>query len=307
MNAGDLAVVQRDLLRAALSLAARGWHVFPAAPGGKRPALRDSWQQLATTDTARIGRWWRRIPYNIAIACGPSGLVVLDLDVPGHGKPQPAQAQGPGPGGAEELARLCREHGEPVPDRTFTVTTPSQGRHLYFTAPNGIRIPNSASQLGPMIDIRAAGGYVIAPGSQITGIAYAIASAIPPVPLPAWLTRELARRPAAHSEISRTWCPEPRDGAYARAALVSETETVASAPEGTRNVTLNRAAFNLGQLVGAGQLTASHVTAELARAAAAAGLPEPEIRRTIRNGMTAGTRSLRHPNAAPPAEPHLPS
>ena len=74
----------RTLLSSALSLAERGWHVFPCVPGGKRPALRGSWQDHATTEPARIRAWWSRAAYNIGIACGPSGLVVIDLDVP-HG------------------------------------------------------------------------------------------------------------------------------------------------------------------------------------------------------------------------------
>ena len=72
----------RTLMSSALSLAERGWHVFPCVPGGKRPALRGSWQDHATIEPVRIGAWWSRAAYNIGIACGPSGLVVIDLDVP---------------------------------------------------------------------------------------------------------------------------------------------------------------------------------------------------------------------------------
>ena len=68
-------------LWSALAAADAGWHVFPCAPGSKRPALRENWQDLATTDPGRIRAWWARQPYNIGIACGPSGLVVIDLDV----------------------------------------------------------------------------------------------------------------------------------------------------------------------------------------------------------------------------------
>jgi hypothetical protein len=78
MNHYERTRAQPALLRMALSLAARGWHIFPCAPGGKHPALHDSWKQLATIDPARIGRWWRSIPYNIGIACGPSDLVVVE-------------------------------------------------------------------------------------------------------------------------------------------------------------------------------------------------------------------------------------
>ena len=70
------------LVRSALAAALRGWHVFPCAVGEKRPALRGNWQDLATTSTEQIRDWWARAPYNIGIACGPSGLVVIDLDIP---------------------------------------------------------------------------------------------------------------------------------------------------------------------------------------------------------------------------------
>ena len=76
-DAGDPA-----LLRSALEMASRGWHVFPCATGTKRPALKGNWQRHATTDPGRIRDWWAYRPYNIGISCGPSGLVVIDLDVP---------------------------------------------------------------------------------------------------------------------------------------------------------------------------------------------------------------------------------
>jgi hypothetical protein len=61
-----------SLLRAALGAAARGWHVFPCVPGGKRPALRDNWQQLATTDPARILRCGPGCPSTSASAAAPA-------------------------------------------------------------------------------------------------------------------------------------------------------------------------------------------------------------------------------------------
>jgi hypothetical protein len=77
---------------------------------------------------------------------------------------------------------------------------------------------------------------------------------------------------------------------YAAVALEAETERVARAPVGTRNDTLNRAAFALGRLVSAGMLDAWVVRTELERAARYAGLGPAESRRTIRSGMTATRR-----------------
>lgn len=80
---------------------------------------------------------------------------------------------------------------------------------------------------------------------------------------------------------------------YARAALERETDAVATAPEGTRNDTLNRAAFNLGTLVAAGALEPSAAADALAQAAEAAGLPTEEAERTIANGLRAGEQHPR--------------
>jgi hypothetical protein len=91
----------RRLLRSALQAAARGWHVFPLAPGAKVPALPGDWRDLATTDPDRIRSWWTNRPYNIGVSCGPSRLVVIDLDLPRAGEPEQ-------PTGTESLARLCR-------------------------------------------------------------------------------------------------------------------------------------------------------------------------------------------------------
>jgi hypothetical protein len=84
---------------------------------------------------------------------------------------------------------------------------------------------------------------------------------------------------------------------YARAALVAEADRVASAPVGTRNDTLNRAAFALGRFVGAGLLDPGDVVRELDAAARRAGLGRAEVRRTIRSGLTAGRRSPIDPEA----------
>src|SRR5581483_12084183 len=69
---------------------------------------------------------------------------------------------------------------------------------------------------------------------------------------------------------------------------------------GCRNHTLNRAAFSLGQLVGAGALDAAEVETHLLAAATGIGLGEREARRTIASGLVAGTRHPRLPAASGP-------
>jgi hypothetical protein len=278
-------------LWSALAAADLGWCVFPCAPGAKRPALRENWQDLATTDTDRIRSWWARQPFNIGIACGPSGLVVIDLDVAHDGR---AGLDGP-VSGADALERLSRAHGQRYPGGTYTVDTPSGGTHLYFTAP-ATPVRNSAGRLGPLIDVRADGGYVVGDGSRIGGRAYTARGGVLPLalPLPDWIARLLTEEPA----LPETARPLPvldraQGRAYALAAFREETRRVAQAPVGTRNDTLNRAAFSLGQLVAAGLIPPLPVMTGLADAAARAGLPEDEARRTIRSGMAAGARKPR--------------
>jgi hypothetical protein len=297
MTTVDAAGGEQALLRAALSLAARGWHVFPCAIGGKQPALRDNWQHLATISPHRVHRWWSRLPYNIGISCGPSGLVVLDLDMP-HRKQAPAYEPASAVCGADELARLCHDHGQPLPRGTFTVRTPSGGYHLYFSV-SGTDVRNSAGKLAPLIDMRAAGGYVIGPGSQVSGRRYVVTHAAPPLPLPEWIAA-LLHEPRPEPDAERG-ASQVRDGnGYALAALHAEARRVATATEGTRNDTLNCAAFSLGQLVAAGMIPQLAVRTALADAALQAGLPADEADRTIRSGMTAGAAkprrtSHRHP------------
>jgi len=287
------------LLRSALALAARGWHVFPCAAGGKRPSFRQSWQDLATADPDQVRAWWSRQPYNIGVSCGPSGLVVIDLDVPRGTRPGGISAGEAAAGGTGTFARLCQRHGEPYPPVTFSVNTPSGGCHLYFAAAGG-RLRNSAGLLGPLVDIRADGGYVVAPGSRIGQRAYTVRDGSPPMPLPPWIAA-LLQDGAATMPASARRLPvlgRAQGTAYALAALHEETRRVATAQPGTRNDTLNRAGFSLGQLAAAGLLPPAAVITALASAAREAGLPEGEARRTIRSGMAAGARKPRRSGGA---------
>jgi hypothetical protein len=227
VTAAGVARADRALLRSALALAARGWHVFPCACGGKRPALRENWQDLATSDPARVGAWWTRAQYNIGIACGPSGLVVIDLDTP-HGEEPGDPAADLAASGTDVLAALCASHRHPYPLPTYAVDTPG-GCHLYYAAP-ARRVRNSAGRLGPLIDVRADGGYVIAAGSRIGERAYTAWDERTPVPLPRWIAGLLEDKPPQPAAAGPV--PALRGGqgtAYAMAALRDETRLVAAA------------------------------------------------------------------------------
>ncbi|WP_307867698.1 bifunctional DNA primase/polymerase [Umezawaea beigongshangensis] len=255
------------LLSAALDTAARGWPVFPLVPGGKRPAVRD-WEQRATTDSDRIRRCWNHGPaYNIGLATGPAGLVVVDLDVAKPDKPNPDGFRH----GLEVLALLADDADQELPDDTRTVSTTSGGRHLYFTAPAGVEYRNTAGKAGRLIDSRAHGGYVVAPGSTVDGRGYQLVHDAPPAPLPTWLGELLrpAPLPPPPAQPIRLRVPATdRRGRYLRAAIDAEVARVEGATSGQRNFALYCAAQALGQLVAGGALTDDEVRNVLMRAAA---------------------------------------
>jgi hypothetical protein len=135
---------------AALWYAHIEWSVFPAA--GKQP-LTDHGFKDASNDPDQILVWWTDWPNaNVAIAAETSRLVILDVD--------------PKNGGDESLRALIEELkiGRLL-EETPKVRTGGGGLHYYFRAPDGDSVRCSAGKLGPGLDIRAAGGYVIAPPS----------------------------------------------------------------------------------------------------------------------------------------------
>lgn len=83
--------------------------------------------------------------------------------------------------------------------------------------------------------------------------------------------------------------------AWAAATLADEAARVRRAAQGSRNDTLNRAAYALGQIVGAEHLDPDDVAAQLGDAAIAAGLGVREVCATIASGLRAGSSAPRHP------------
>ncbi|WP_433270632.1 bifunctional DNA primase/polymerase [Actinosynnema sp. CS-041913] len=232
---------------AAMAAACRGWPVFPAHPGSKRPAITE-WERRASTDIEWIDRWWTCWPTaNPAVATGPAGLVVLDLDdAVRHGN---IVHRDPGTvrHGKDAFAQLSQDAAGQVSEGTFTVRTPNNGLHLYFAAPVGVRLHNTQSGLGPLIDTRAHGGYVLAAGAGTRQGHYAIIHDVPVQALPDWLVDALAPRP--HLDTPTT-VEATHSDAYLRAALADETRRVHTALPGTRRHSLLRAACRMGRLPG---------------------------------------------------------
>lgn len=80
---------------------------------------------------------------------------------------------------------------------------------------------------------------------------------------------------------------------YAARALAEEVSDVLGAIEGTRNDALNRAAFNLGTLIGAGHLSRNEVEEQLTAAGLQVGLEPTEVRKTLSSGLGKGIASPR--------------
>ena len=265
----------RDHGEAALSYAARGWLLFPCRPCDKRPILKD-WPSRATTIAGTIVGWWRQWPTaNLAIATGPaSGIFVLDVDR--HSAD-----------GNATLAELEARHGG-LPE-TIMQRTGGGGLQLFFHWPHGHDIRNSAGRLGPGLDIRGDGGYALVPPSvHPSGRPYRWKCSTPLAVAPPWLLDLIDPPKSAPSRRSTRWDRSLAASRYAEIALRRELAALQTAPPGTRNHSLNKAAFSLAQLAGAGLLDPKATTRLLAGAALAAGLAKHEVAATLRSGFEAG-------------------
>lgn len=265
---------------AALNYAARGWHVFPLLPGSKRPACpshsaarcdrsdpfcrhgHQGWEQRATSSELRISRAWNRHPFGIGIACGPSGLLVLDTD-----RPKPSDD---GRSVRRSLETVTGEtvlaglaHEWPLPD-TYTVSTPNGGVHRYYRAPDHLELGNTAGRLGWLIDTRGRGGYVVAPPTQLVdGRRYTTTAALPLAALPGWLSAALSRTPGGSSAPSPYVAARTVPSGYAGAAVRAEVDAVRAARAGQRNHALFCASVALGQLVAGGLLDEAPIRYQL--------------------------------------------
>lgn len=230
-----------------------GWSVIPLRPRDKVPALA-SWREHQTkhANPVDVERWAVR-GCNIGIVTGTiSGLLVLDLD------------------SAHAIAEAERRGLAQT-----VIASTAKGRHHYFRHPGG-KVKNRAGIL-PGVDIRADGGFVVAPGSiHPSGIRYQWHASPDEVPLatpPAWLI-DLMVDPCPVSPSNRPQEAHrarsmPMTGdctAYGRAALQRESDGIRRAFNGMQETTLNCAALRIGALVAGGELSLSSARVELIRA-----------------------------------------
>jgi hypothetical protein len=175
-----------------------------------------------------------------------------------------------------------------------------------------VELRNTAGFLGPLVDTRAHGGYVVGPGSTTPDGAYTVTDDRDLADLPDWLVQALAPKPRTAISMPVVVRSE-RLPAYISAALRGERDRVAAAQPGTHNKTLFIAAVALGRHVGEGHLLST--TAETHLHAAAAHMisdrcdcTEAKILRTIRDGLRTGASTPRPTSrtdtpAAPAGQP----
>lgn len=289
-----------SFLDEALAYAARGWPVFPLQQKGKHPVIASAHPEGdplrgtcngecgreghglydATTNEEQINRWWAKHPKaNIGLRTGIA-FDVIDID---------------SSSAYTELLRIAGNQEGPC----APVATTGKGWH-YYVLPTGAG--NRAAIING-VDYRGQGGYVVAPPSvHPDGRTYqwepcAECGAAGPDEalenLPAWFAR-LMEKPKRESTgpTPRITTPEGVTN-YIRSAFTAELEAVEAAPQGVRNHTLNRAAFNLGTFIGAGLLDRQAVGEALHAVALARGLSDGEARATITSGLENGIRAPR--------------
>jgi hypothetical protein len=192
------------LMGAAIAYAERGVPVFPLTERGKTPLTIRGFKD-ATTDVSTVRAWWTRWPAaNIGVPTGlDSTFDVVDID-PRHG-------------GDVSLDALVAKHG-PTPETPESMTG-GGGRHLCFRHTDGFR--NSAGAIGPGIDTRGTGGYIVVPPS-VTKAPYQWEASsdlfdVPLADLPEWLNPAKAKgsigAPEGAGNLDFTAGPVKADGA----------------------------------------------------------------------------------------------
>ncbi|HAM56347.1 MAG: hypothetical protein A2X51_14355 [Candidatus Rokubacteria bacterium GWC2_70_24] len=284
-----------EMLTAALEYAGRGVSVFPVwgVTGGdcqcglagcenigKHPVGRLALNGFkdATTDEATIRAWWGQEP-DANIGTPTETRLVLDVD-PRHG-------------GDETLAELERQHGAlPL---TPLVHTGGGGTHHHFDMPTP-PLGNSTGKLGPGLDTRGVGGYVLIPparhasGRRYSDDADRALFETPLAPVPAWMLVMLARP-----------TPSPNGGPTTEAT--DWTALLTGAPEGERHAVATRIA---GHYLGKG-LPPAEVEQILIgySVRSTPAFPAAEARRIVQD-LAEKDRRAAEPSADGPAGPVTP-
>ena len=139
-------------LAIAENLALAGFAVFPCRASGKPKTPLVKWRSGATRNIEIVRSWWAKWPDAlVGLPTGEAnGITVLDIDKKN------------GVDGFASLAVLGIDLDVLACPK---VRTPSGGLHAYFRYTPDLR--NSAGKLGPGLDVRNDGGYVIVAGEIV--------------------------------------------------------------------------------------------------------------------------------------------
>ena len=247
----------------ALQLARHGVPVFPCRCNDKRP-LTEHGFKAATTDPDIVHQWWTQWPR--ALIGVPTGekFVVVDLDL-----------QHP------EAACWYEAKRASLP-LTRTHVTRSGGRHLLFQPNPGVGC--SASKLGPNVDTRGAGGYIIWWPACDLEVLHGETLA----PVPDWVIRALDSTTAKIISFPG----QTFSTAHTDTRVQGIIATVAAAQEGERNSLLFWGACILRDMVLEHELdepAARHAFDALTAASTRGGLSTHEIQRTIASAVRAAS------------------
>ena len=142
-----------ELKETALKYADMGLAVFPLIPKEKKPLTENGFKN-ATTDPGKIEEWWTIHPdANIGIATGEmsGGLVVIDMDIDKEKDKD----------GYHSFLEWCKANFLVLPDSWMSITGRG-GYHLMFKS--SFPVPSKIGWIED-VDIRANGGYIVAPPS----------------------------------------------------------------------------------------------------------------------------------------------
>lgn len=311
--------LKNPALETALAAIRRGWFVFPVHSSGKETAKKPfagfKWQELSSNDEAVVRRWWSEHPDAMtAVDCGKSNLLVVDCDVSKDGKKTPV--------GLRHFEKVCREFGGCDIPQTTMVTSPSGGCHFYFSTDysteEALAVKNRAGwnfvewkrDVEDGMDVRANGGFIIAPGSERKDInAKYVCDEREGVYIASpWLLKVLSHGTPSRRNTEQNRRSEgrmagklPGDGdPRATKAMVEELENLRGAQESSRNITLNAVAYRLFRFVAGGYLSEPEVQRELLSASESIGLSPREAEGTIKSAREG---AFRNPMSLPPLEP----
>jgi len=185
-----------------LFYAERGWPVFPCRPGAKAPLTNKGFKD-ASVDEVQIRAWHGRHPgANWAIRTGSresggAGILAVDIDRKN--------------GGLENWEMLRDENAGAI--ETPTARTGGGGQHIYLAHPDGLDVSIGAGVLGPGIDIRANGGYVIAPPSRTeAGYIFEIEPDTELQEIPPWILASLNGRAKETAPVAEALPEEIEQG-----------------------------------------------------------------------------------------------